>query len=98
MHGGGSLSIPISPRTMNASGADGILAKILKETAVSIAPAISKLFNISLMLGELPAEWKHALITPIPNQTRWLLSVIIDQFLYYLCSVKYWNDMCIHCF
>ena len=35
-----------------------------------IAPAVSKLFNTSLMLGELPAEWKHALITPIPKSNE----------------------------
>ena len=39
----------------------------MKETAVSIAPAVSKLFNTSLMLGELPAEWKRGLIMPIPK-------------------------------
>ena len=56
--------------TTKASGADGISAKMLKETAVSIAPAVSKLFNTSLMLGELPAEWKHDLITPIPKSNE----------------------------
>ena len=43
---------------------------MLKETAFSIAPAITKLFNISLTLGKLPAEWKHALITPVPKSTE----------------------------
>ena len=56
--------------TTKASGADGISAKMLKETAVSIAPATSKLFNTSLVLGELPAKWKHALITPIPKSNE----------------------------
>ena len=56
--------------TTKASGADGISAKMLKETAVSIAPAVSKLFYTSLMLGELSAEWKHALITPIPKSNE----------------------------
>ena len=56
--------------TTKASGADGISAKMLRETALSIAPAVTKLFNISLSLGKLPAEWKHALITPIPKSTE----------------------------
>ena len=56
--------------TTKASGADGISASMLWETALSIAPAVTKLFNISLTLGKLPAEWKHALITPIPKSTE----------------------------
>ena len=50
-----------------ACGSDGLSAKMLKGTAASIAPAVTKLFNISLWRGELPSEWKHALITPIPK-------------------------------
>ena len=56
--------------TNKASGADGISAKMLRETAHSITPAVTKLFNISLTLGKLPADWKHALITPIPKSTE----------------------------
>ena len=41
--------------------------KCLKGTAASIASAVTKLFNISLQRGELPSEWKHALITPTPK-------------------------------
>ena len=41
-----------------------------RQQSVRIAPAVSKLFNTSLMLGELPAEWKHALITPIPKSNE----------------------------
>ena len=37
-----------------ASGADLLSAKILKATAISIAPAITSLFNLSLT--QLPAE------------------------------------------
>ena len=53
-----------------ASGSDGLSAKMLKGTAASIAPAVTQLFNISLQLGELPSEWKHALITPIPKSNE----------------------------
>ena len=41
-----------------------------QQSAVSIAPAVTKLFNISLRRGELPSEWKHALITPIPKTSE----------------------------
>ena len=56
--------------TNKASGIDGISAKMLRETAHSIIPAVTRLFNISLTLGKLPADWKHALITPIPKSTE----------------------------
>ena len=56
--------------TTKATGSDGLSAKMLKETATSITPAVTKLFNISLQVGELPAEWKHAIITPIPKSNN----------------------------
>ena len=39
-----------------ANGHDDISARMLKETAMSITPAVSQLFNISIQLGELPKE------------------------------------------
>ena len=56
--------------TTKATGSNGLSAKMLKETAASITPAVTKLFNISLQVGELPAEWKHAIITPIPKSNN----------------------------
>ena len=53
-----------------ASGPDGMSAKMLKETAQSITPAVTKLFNISITVRELPSDWKHALITPIPKSNE----------------------------
>ena len=40
---------------------------MLRATATSITPAIMKLFNTSVMTGELPMDWKVALVTPIPK-------------------------------
>ena len=40
---------------------------MLKETALSITPAVTQLFNISVRLGEIPEEWKTARVTPIPK-------------------------------
>ena len=53
--------------TTKANGHDEISAKMLKETAMSITPAVTKLFNISIRLGKLPDEWKIARVTPIPK-------------------------------
>ena len=50
-----------------ANGHDDISAIMLKETAVSITPVITKLFNASIWFGEIPDEWKVARITPIPK-------------------------------
>ena len=49
------------------SDPDGLSAKMLKETAQSITPAVTKLFNISIKVGELPSDLKYALITPNPK-------------------------------
>ena len=48
-----------------ASGADGILCRLLKEVAHEIAPSLCSLFNISLSLGVVPTEWKFANISPV---------------------------------
>ena len=69
-----------------ACGSDGLSAKMLKGTAASIAPAVTKLFNISLRQVELPSEWKHALIIPIPKTSE-RSNVTIDR--YYCCQS--WN-------
>ena len=44
---------------------DGIPACILKECSSTIAPSLCELFNASLRLGRLPAEWKAANVTPV---------------------------------
>ena len=53
-----------------ASGPDGISPHMLKNTASSIAPSITDLFNYSLQCGQLPAQWKTAMIVPIPKSTN----------------------------
>ena len=54
--------------TTKSNGPDGISGKMLKSTASSITPALTKLFNLSIKLGKLPAEWKLARVNPIPKQ------------------------------
>ena len=43
----------------------GVSPKILKEITSSINSPLTKLFNLSLQLKQLPDVWKEALITPI---------------------------------
>lgn len=38
---------------------------MLRSTALSIAPSLTKLFNLSITSGTLPDAWKHARIVPI---------------------------------
>ena len=46
-------------------GPDEIPARILKETATTIAPSLCKLFNRSLGEGYIPSEWKMANVVPV---------------------------------
>ena len=55
--------------TTKANGPDGISAKMLKESSPAITSSLTKLFNTSIKLGEVPSEWKHALVTPIPKSS-----------------------------
>ena len=48
-----------------ATGPDGIPAKLLKETAEQIAPAITLLFQASLNQGCVPSTWKEAHVVPV---------------------------------
>ena len=41
--------------TSKANGPDNISAKMLKSTAVSIAPVLTKLLNLSITTGKLPS-------------------------------------------
>ena len=53
--------------TTKSNGDNDISAIMVKNTALSIAEAVTKMFNISISLGELPGEWKVSCITPIPK-------------------------------
>ena len=47
-----------------SNGHDGISARMLRSTSHSIAPAITKLFKMSIASGKLPKEWKSSLVVP----------------------------------
>ena len=46
-------------------GPDELHPRMLKELAVELAAPMTKLFNQSLFLGEVPEEWKMANVSPI---------------------------------
>ncbi len=48
-----------------ATGPDGISNHILMETAISISPSLSQIFNISLDTGTLPFVCKQANVVHI---------------------------------
>ena len=52
-----------------ATGCDGISARMIKSTAVSIAPSLTELFNMSISTGVYPSDWKVARIVPVPKET-----------------------------
>ena len=43
---------------------------MLKETASSIAPSLTCLFNLSITKGQLPRLWKTASVVPIPKSSN----------------------------
>ena len=45
----------------------GLMEFQLKETATSIAPSVTKLFNLSLKSGCFPTLWKLSHVVPIPK-------------------------------
>ena len=49
-----------------STGIDSVSARMLKSTALSIAPSLTKLFNLSIIAG-CPDDWKVARIVPIPK-------------------------------
>ncbi len=55
--------------TNKATGPDGISAQMLKATAGSIAPSVTKLLNLSLSTGCVPDEWKRSSVVPIPKKS-----------------------------
>ena len=48
-----------------ATGPDEIPAYILKTAADELAPALALLFQLSMDQGEIPQDWKQALVVPI---------------------------------
>ena len=48
-----------------STGSDGISYQLLKEAGPGIVGPLTTLFNRSISLGQVPDEWKHAIVSPI---------------------------------
>jgi hypothetical protein len=59
------LNVLLNHDTNKATGPDGILPRLLKETAHQIAPSLCSLSNQSFNGGSLPEDWKLANIIPV---------------------------------
>ena len=55
--------------TNKASGPDGISVRMLKGTAISIAPILTELFNLSITSGKVPSKWKISSAVSIPKSS-----------------------------
>ena len=51
--------------TTKACGPDGITGKMLKMTASSVTPVLTKLFNLSIATGTVPTAWKTSTVVPV---------------------------------
>ena len=56
-----------SLNTTIVNGPDGISARMLKNTAPSITPSLTKLLNLSIQSGIFPEAWKLSSVVPIPK-------------------------------
>ena len=78
-----------------ANGPDGISAQMLKGTAHSIAPSLTKLFNISISQGRFPECWKTSSVVPIPKSANH--SEATDyrpiSLLLVVSNLKSWSDI-----
>ena len=49
----------------SAAGVDGITSIMLKNTATSVSPLLTRLFNLSISTGSVPSAWKLSRVIPI---------------------------------
>ena len=68
-----------------ASGQDGISVRVLKATACSIAPSITKLLNLSLQSGTIPSVWKKCFVVPIPKNSEMKDPIQLTTGQYHYC-------------
>ncbi|KAI8487032.1 hypothetical protein Bbelb_352920 [Branchiostoma belcheri] len=48
-----------------AAGPDGITPRELKELAKELSPIVTIIYQSSLRTGQVPQDWKEALVTPV---------------------------------
>ena len=52
-------------KNKSAPGLDGITPLMLKKGAENLALPLANLFNHSMMVNEIPEDWKEAIVTPV---------------------------------
>ncbi len=52
------------------AGPDGLFPKALKTPSPFKAPTLSRIFNLSLQTSQIPDDWCHAIVTPMPRTPR----------------------------
>ena len=60
----GVKKLPEKINPHKAWGPDMLSAKFLKEVATEISPALTLLFNVSILQSIIPTDWKEAFINP----------------------------------
>jgi len=69
------LNLISSLDVKKATGTDAISARMLKATAPSIVPSVTKVFNLSLATGRFSAAWKFDLsLKQVTSQTLQIIS------------------------
>ena len=80
--------------TSKASGPDGISGKMLKETAISIAPVLTELFNMSLTCGRILLSGNcHLLSQSRSYQVMQTIPQITCHYLFSQWSARSWKDI-----
>ena len=59
-------------------GPDNIHPFVLQRTASEISVPLTKIFKLSLSMGECPDDWRSANVTPIHKRVVELILVITD--------------------
>lgn len=53
---------------IKAIGPDGLPAVVLKNCAPELSPVLTRLFRLSLRIGQVPVSWKIANVQPVPKK------------------------------
>ena len=61
----GVFKLLIGLNINNASGLDGLSARVLKECCSEIAPILALIYNESLAQGTVPDDWRQANVAPV---------------------------------
>ena len=78
-------------KTLNsrkAAGPDGIPCRLLQVVSKELAPALTTLFRKSLDSGQVPMDWRHALVQSIFKKEELATPQIIDPYLLLACVAK----------